>query len=80
MIINGMPLALASTIAGKRFATALPEVQTIPVGIRLFINQFQHRVDLMMAAGAVATLPVLLVFFAGQRWFVQGLAAGGVKG
>lgn len=60
--------------------TSSPEVQTIPVGIRLFINQFQHRVDLMMAAGAVATLPVLLVFFAGQRWFVQGLAAGAVKG
>src|SRR5689334_18217920 len=42
--------------------TSSPEVQTIPVGIRLFINQFQHRVDLMMAAGAVATLPVLIVF------------------
>ena len=60
--------------------TSSPEVQTIPVGIRLFINQFQHRVDLMMAAGAVATLPVLIVFFAGQRYFVKGLAAGAVKG
>ncbi|HEV8692396.1 MAG TPA: carbohydrate ABC transporter permease [Ideonella sp.] len=60
--------------------TSSPEVQTIPVGIRLFINQFQHRVDLMMAAGAVATLPVLVVFFAGQRYFVKGLAAGAVKG
>ncbi|HEX5685457.1 MAG TPA: carbohydrate ABC transporter permease [Ideonella sp.] len=60
--------------------TSSPEVQTIPVGIRLFINQFQHRVDLMMAAGAVATLPVLVVFFAGQRYFIKGLAAGAVKG
>jgi multiple sugar transport system permease protein len=60
--------------------TSSPDVQTIPVGIRLFINQFQHRYDLMMAAGAVSTLPVLLAFFAGQRYFVQGLAAGAVKG
>jgi multiple sugar transport system permease protein len=60
--------------------TSSPEVQTIPVGIRLFINQFQHREDLMMAAGAVSTLPVLLAFLAGQRWFVRGLAAGAVKG
>jgi multiple sugar transport system permease protein len=60
--------------------TSSPEVQTVPVGIRLFINQFQHRYDLMMAAGAVATLPVLLAFFAGQRYFVKGLAAGAVKG
>jgi len=60
--------------------TSSPDVQTIPVGIRLFINQFQHRYDLMMAAGAVSTLPVLLAFFAGQRYFIKGLAAGAVKG
>ncbi|QPF72607.1 carbohydrate ABC transporter permease [Roseateles sp. DAIF2] len=60
--------------------TSSAEVQTIPVGIRLFVSQFQHRYDLMMAAGAVSTLPVLLVFFAGQRYFVKGLAAGAVKG
>ncbi|TMH29997.1 MAG: carbohydrate ABC transporter permease [Betaproteobacteria bacterium] len=59
--------------------TSSPDVQTIPVGIRLFINQFQHRYDLMMAAGAVSTLPVLLAFFAGQRYFIKGLAAGAVK-
>jgi multiple sugar transport system permease protein len=60
--------------------TSSSEVQTIPVGIRLFINQFQHRYDLMMAAGAVSTLPMLIVFFAGQRYFIKGLAAGAVKG
>lgn len=60
--------------------TSSPGVQTIPVGIRLFINQFQHRHDLMMAAGAVSTLPMLIAFFAGQRYFIKGLAAGAVKG
>jgi multiple sugar transport system permease protein len=60
--------------------TSTSDVQTIPVGIRLFISQFQHRYDLMMAAGAVSTLPVLIAFFAGQRYFVKGLAAGAVKG
>jgi len=60
--------------------TSSSDVQTVPVGIRLFISQFQHRYDLMMAAGAVSTLPVLLAFFAGQRYFVKGLAAGAVKG
>ncbi|HEX6704447.1 MAG TPA: carbohydrate ABC transporter permease [Albitalea sp.] len=60
--------------------TSSSQVQTIPVGIRLFVSQFQHRYDLMMAAGAVSTLPMLVAFFAGQRWFVRGLAAGAVKG
>jgi multiple sugar transport system permease protein len=60
--------------------TSSAEVQTIPVGIRLFNGQFQHRYDLMMAAATVSTLPVLLAFFACQRFFIKGLAAGAVKG
>ena len=29
-----------------------------------------------MAAGVVSTLPVLIAFFATQRWLVKGLTAG----
>jgi multiple sugar transport system permease protein len=60
--------------------TSSSAVQTIPVGIRLFIGQFQQRYDLMMAAATVSTLPVLIAFFMFQRFFVKGLAAGAVKG
>lgn len=60
--------------------TSSSAVQTIPVGIRLFIGQFQQRYDLMMAAATVSTLPVLIAFFVCQRFFIKGLAAGAVKG
>jgi multiple sugar transport system permease protein len=60
--------------------TSSSSVQTIPVGIRLFIGQYQNRYDLMMAAATVSTLPVLIAFFACQRFFIKGLAAGAVKG
>lgn len=60
--------------------TSSSGVQTIPVGIRLFIGQFQQRYDLMMAAATVSTLPVLIAFLAFQRFFIKGLAAGAVKG
>jgi multiple sugar transport system permease protein len=60
--------------------TSSSDVQTIPVGIRLFIGQFEHRYDLLMAAATVSTLPVLVAFFITQRYFVKGLAAGAVKG
>ena len=33
-----------------------------------------------MAAGVVSTLPVMLAFFATQRWLVKGLTAGAVTG
>ena len=60
--------------------TSTPEVQTVPVGLRLYMGQHATRYDLMMAAAVVSVVPVLLTFFASQRWFIKGLAAGAVKG
>jgi multiple sugar transport system permease protein len=54
--------------------------ETIPVGIRDFIGNYQERTAQLMAAGVVSTLPVLIAFFATQRWLVRGLTAGAVKG
>jgi multiple sugar transport system permease protein len=54
--------------------------ETIPLGIRTFISNYQQRYDQLMAAGVVATLPVMVAFFATQRWLVKGLTAGSVKG
>lgn len=53
---------------------------TIPVGIRLFVGNYQNRYDLMMAAATVATLPVLVTFFLLQKHIIRGLTAGAVKG
>jgi multiple sugar transport system permease protein len=36
--------------------------------------------ELMMAGSVLTTLPVLLVFLALQRYYMQGLLAGSVKG
>jgi multiple sugar transport system permease protein len=56
------------------------DTMTIPVGIRLFVGNYQNRFDLMMAAAVVATLPVVVLFFMLQRHIVRGLTAGAVKG
>jgi multiple sugar transport system permease protein len=54
--------------------------ETIPIGIRNFIGNYQERTAQLMAAGVVSTVPVLIAFFATQRWLVKGLTAGAVKG
>jgi multiple sugar transport system permease protein len=56
------------------------DAETIPLGIRTFISNYQQRYDQLMAAGVVATVPVMIAFFATQRWLVRGLTAGSVKG
>ncbi|MBV9171416.1 MAG: carbohydrate ABC transporter permease [Chloroflexi bacterium] len=56
-------------------------VQTIPVGIRLFtgVAGAQDRYELMSAAAVVVTIPVAVTFFVLQKRFVSGLTAGAVK-
>jgi multiple sugar transport system permease protein len=54
--------------------------ETIPIGIRNFIGNYSERNAQLMAAGVVSTLPVIIAFFATQRWLVRGLTAGAVKG
>ena len=34
---------------------------------------------LLMAANVMSMLPILLVFFLAQRWFVRGIATSGLK-
>ena len=57
-----------------------PDVATIPVGIRLYIGNYQNRYDLLMAAGVVSTIPILIIFFTLQKKFISGITAGAVKG
>jgi multiple sugar transport system permease protein len=56
------------------------DAETIPIGIRNFIGNYSERNAQLMAAGVVSTLPVIIAFFATQRWLVRGLTAGAVKG
>lgn len=60
--------------------TTSADVATIPVGIRLYVGNYQNRYDLLMAAGSVTTLPVLIIFFSLQKQFITGMTAGAVKG
>jgi multiple sugar transport system permease protein len=64
------------------FASALTQqrAETIPIGIRNFIGNYNESYDLLMAAGVVSTVPVMVAFYATQRWLVKGLTAGAVKG
>jgi multiple sugar transport system permease protein len=46
----------------------------------MFKNQYGAQWQLMMAASAVALLPIIILFFFTQRTFVQGITMTGVKG
>lgn len=56
------------------------KLKTIQVGLRMFISQYSAEYSLIMAASLISLIPVLIIFIALQRFFVEGIAATGVKG
>lgn len=56
------------------------DLKTIQLGLRMFITQYSSDYNLIMAASVVSLIPVLIVFLALQKYFVQGVATSGLKG
>lgn len=53
---------------------------TLMVGITGFQNRYNLNVPVIMAGLTLATLPVVVLYVFGQRFFVRGLVSGAVKG
>jgi multiple sugar transport system permease protein len=56
------------------------DAATFPVGLLTFVSKFAVDFGQMMAAGVLALIPACLFFLLIQRYLVQGLTAGAVKG
>lgn len=53
---------------------------TLPLGLTQFRQQFLTIWPDLMAMATLATIPVLVLYIFFQRYFVEGIAAAGVKG
>ena len=59
---------------------------TLPLGLKALVDRFnpttggEGEFQLVMAASVIVTLPMVLVFFLGQRYFLEGIATTGSKG
>ena len=53
---------------------------TLPVALASLVGEHAHDTELMMAGSVLTVLPVMLVFLLLQRYYVQGIMAGSVKG
>jgi ABC-type glycerol-3-phosphate transport system permease component len=56
------------------------ELFTLPIGLASFQEEFTFRWDLILAGASIITLPVLIFFLLMQKFIVQGLLGGAVKG
>jgi multiple sugar transport system permease protein len=75
----------AFTLSWNEFLYALVFIQdetalTVPVGLNLLIYGDVFSWGQLMAASVITTVPVVALYVFIQRWMVEGLAAGSVKG
>jgi ABC-type glycerol-3-phosphate transport system permease component len=89
-----MPLALPGVAATAVFSFLVawnhylfamglatdPVMYTLPVGISSMIGEFRIQWNELMAGAVIASFPAILVYSYLERYFVQGLTAGAVKG
>ena len=57
-----------------------PELKTLPIALTYFTGQYSVDYTPMMAGLAIATLPVVIVYFIFHKKIMEGMVAGAVKG
>lgn len=55
-------------------------LRTIPVGIAMMKGETTYQWNMMMAMSLIGSIPVLVFYLIGQRYFMSGLSDGSVKG
>jgi len=55
-------------------------MKTVQIGLAAFRREGSTDWTLLMAATILATIPVLVIFIFGQRYFTRGIALSGIKG
>jgi multiple sugar transport system permease protein len=57
-----------------------PELRTLALGLQFFRDRYTTQYALLMAASALTLIPVVILFFSAQRYFMQGILMTGLAG
>lgn len=53
---------------------------TLQIGIRYFQQMWGTEYTLIMAATTMSLIPIVVIYIFAQKYFIEGIAAAGVKG
>jgi multiple sugar transport system permease protein len=65
---------------GPLIFLANDKLYTLSIGAQMIRSRHQPNWEILMPLGLVMVLPVLLIFFLMQKYFIQGIAMSGIKG
>jgi multiple sugar transport system permease protein len=89
-----MPIALPGTVATLLFAfllawqdllwalclISIDEKRTVTLGVAFAVGEFMVKWPMLTAASLIGSLPTIILYLFLQRFYVEGLARGAVKG
>ncbi len=88
--LSAPALAVTAIFAFQRYWNAFlwplivlqsPDLFTLQVGLSfIHTSEFGTNYGLLMAGAALAAIPMIIFFFAFQKYFMQGLRIGAIKG
>ncbi|BCL80520.1 ABC transporter permease [Ktedonobacteria bacterium brp13] len=61
-------------------AMGTQNMYTLPLGLFFFKSTYYTQYNLLLAGSMFNTIPILILFFIFQRYFIEGAVASGVKG
>ena len=53
---------------------------TLPIGLVALISPYGNNMALLLSGSIIAVIPVLIIYLFMQRYFIEGLTSGSVKG
>jgi multiple sugar transport system permease protein len=69
-----------SNFLWQLIVTNKSSLYTVPVGLAMFKQQHEQLYTLKMAASAISIIPIAVIFLFAQRYFIEGVTKGAVKG
>lgn len=60
--------------------TSTKEMRTLPVGLSSHISEYGIEWGMMCAAGIMTSIPVIILFMFLQKFLIEGMTSGGIKG
>ena len=73
-------LASWNSLLWPLIVTGSQDIRPIQLGLSVFLNTDTNEPQLLMAASTFTILPIIVLFFAAQRHFVEGIASTGLRG
>ncbi|MDR3174753.1 MAG: carbohydrate ABC transporter permease [Treponema sp.] len=55
-------------------------LRTVALGLQIFLGQYRVQLNYLMAASTLAVIPMIVLFFFAQRYFIEGITFSGLKG